>query len=239
MSYSHPLRASGSPASAQGASEVGFLPVKKPTECTRALRPRVKRPPQVLRRVLNAGRWNLKDRLQTGLLYLRKRQKGRGEKRRAFPRGAQSARGAGRGAGTAPSSPALKPPPTQNTNVCGVGARYAYVCGEFGTVSWAFHAAPEPLTRFSEVGGVNVLWGQAQSTPRRSTPRRRSAPPPEGEAPGGFPLGSPPCRGAQGKMSVARRSLTFRAPALAGALPRTRSRLKCSPFRRRADGAMA
>ena len=43
-----------------------------------------------------------------------------------------------------------------------------------------------PLTVFHMVGGVNVL---LQSTPRRSTPRRRSAPPPEGEAPGGFPLG--------------------------------------------------
>ena len=51
-----------------------------------------------LRLALNAGRRNLKDCLQTGLLYLRKRQKGCGEKRRAFPRGAQSARGAGRGA---------------------------------------------------------------------------------------------------------------------------------------------
>ena len=37
------LIASGSPASAQGASEIFFLPVKKKIECTRALRPRVKR----------------------------------------------------------------------------------------------------------------------------------------------------------------------------------------------------
>ena len=52
-------------------------------------------------------------------------------------------------------------------NVCGVDVRCAYVGGEFGTVSGAFYAAPEPLTRFYMVGGVDVLWGQAQSTPRR------------------------------------------------------------------------
>ena len=43
----HTLIASGSPASAQGASEIFFLPVKKKIECTRALRPRVKRSPQL------------------------------------------------------------------------------------------------------------------------------------------------------------------------------------------------
>ena len=107
--------------------------------------------------------------------------------------------------------------------------RCAYVCGECGTVSVAFYAAPEPLTRFYMVGGVDVL---LQSTPppfdptaplraavRRGSPRR-------------LPPRTPPCRGAQGKMSVSRRSPYFRAPALAGAEPRTRSRLKCSPFGR-------
>ena len=54
-----------------------------------------------MRRPLNAGRANVKDRLQTGPLSLRKRHKGSGEKRRAFPRWARSAWGAGRGAGTA------------------------------------------------------------------------------------------------------------------------------------------
>ena len=54
-----------------------------------------------MRRRLNAGRANVKDRLQAGPLSLRKRQKGFGEKRRAFPRWARSAWGAGRGAGTA------------------------------------------------------------------------------------------------------------------------------------------
>ena len=43
----HTLIASGSPASAQGASEALLLPVKNNAECTRALRPRVKRSPQL------------------------------------------------------------------------------------------------------------------------------------------------------------------------------------------------
>ena len=55
-----------------------------------------------LRLALSAGRANLKDRPQTSLLYLRKRQKGCGEKRRAFPREARSAAGCGAGRGPAP-----------------------------------------------------------------------------------------------------------------------------------------
>ena len=59
--------ASGSPASAQGASEAFILPVKMNAECPRAIRPRVKRSPYLIRRLLNAGRRNSKDRLQTRL----------------------------------------------------------------------------------------------------------------------------------------------------------------------------
>ena len=43
----HTVVARRSPPSAQGASEVCFLPVKKQTECPRAIRPRVKRSPQL------------------------------------------------------------------------------------------------------------------------------------------------------------------------------------------------
>ena len=57
--------------------------------------------------------------------------------------------------------------------------------------------------------------------PLRAAARRGS--------PGRLPPRAPPCRGAQGKMSVCRRYFTFRAPALAGAMPRTRSRRQCSP----------
>ena len=61
-----------------------------------------------LRQQLNAGRANVKDRLQTNLLSLRKRQKGSGEKRRAFPRWAQSAQGAGRGLASQAVKPCIK-----------------------------------------------------------------------------------------------------------------------------------
>ena len=54
-----------------------------------------------MRRRLNAGRWNLKEWLQTGPLSLRKRQKGSGEKRRAFPRMGAKRLGCGAGLGIA------------------------------------------------------------------------------------------------------------------------------------------
>ena len=77
----HTLRASGSPASAQGASEVLFLLVKKKTECPRAIRPRVQWSPYLIRRPLNAGRRNSKDRLQTRL----NRCASKGVRGKAFP----------------------------------------------------------------------------------------------------------------------------------------------------------
>ena len=43
----HTVVARRSPPSAQGASEAVFLPVKKTAECTRAIRPRGKRTPQL------------------------------------------------------------------------------------------------------------------------------------------------------------------------------------------------
>ena len=52
-------------------------------------------------RRLNAGRANVKDRLQAGPLSLRKRQKGSGEKRRAFPRMGAKRPGCGAGLGIA------------------------------------------------------------------------------------------------------------------------------------------
>ena len=90
----HTLCARRSPPSAQGASEVFFLQRKKQkTECPRALRPRVKPLPYLIRRRLNAGRSNVKKQ------YKRSRfsptpKKGCGEKRRGFsPRGAKRPRG--------------------------------------------------------------------------------------------------------------------------------------------------
>ena len=167
------------------------------------------------------------------LALLAEAAKGARGKAKGFPPRGATRQGCGAGLGE-PSREALH----QNRRQPKIQMFAALVCGMRMFVASAvrfrvrFTPPPNPSRVFSEVGGVDVLWGQAQSTPRRSTPRRRSVPPPEGEAPGGFPLGTPPCRGAQGKMSVARRSLTFRAPALAGAEPRTRSRLKCSPFGR-------
>ena len=74
----------------------------------------------------------------------------RGKAPGLFPEGAHRAPGVRGGAWR---SQAVKPcikkrrrPKVQN--VCGVGVRYAYVCDECGTVSVAFYAAPEPLTRF-------------------------------------------------------------------------------------------
>ena len=62
-----------------------------------------------LRRVLNAGRRNSKDRLQTRLHRCGSGKRGPGKSEGLFPEwGAQRTRGAGRG-GTAPKSPASKP----------------------------------------------------------------------------------------------------------------------------------
>ena len=55
--------------------------VKKKTECPRALRQRVQRSPYLIRRLLNAGRRNSKDRLQTCLLLCGSK----GARGKAFP----------------------------------------------------------------------------------------------------------------------------------------------------------
>ena len=88
----HTLCARRSPPSAQGASEVFFLQRKKQkTECPRALRPRVKPLPYLIRRRLNAGRSNVKKQYKR-LRFSPTPKKGCGEKRRGFsPRRARSA----------------------------------------------------------------------------------------------------------------------------------------------------
>jgi hypothetical protein len=65
--------------------------------------------------------------------------------------------------------------------------------------------------------------GFANAPPRLSTPRRRSASPPEGAAPGGFPLETPPCRGRREKRAWLLPTLTFCAPAFSRPLTRSAS----------------
>ena len=190
-----------------------------------------------LRLALSAGRANVK-KTPIRYIFVTGAEKGvRGKAPGLFHEGANRAPGVRGGAWR---SQAVKPcikkrrrPKVQN--VCGVGVRYAYVCDECGTVSVAFYAAPEPLTRFFEVGGVNVLWGQAQSTPRRSTPRRRFAPPPEGAAASGFPLGlllaggrKERCASADVPLHFARLRSPGRSPGLARGA-NARPSVACAP----------
>ena len=63
-------------------------------------------PAATMRRVLNAGRWNLKDRLQTGPLYLRTAKGVRGKAWRLPPNGALRAPGV-RGGARGPRRKAL------------------------------------------------------------------------------------------------------------------------------------
>ena len=87
----------GRPRARRGRAKAFFLPVKKKAECTRAVRPRVKPLPHLMRRRLNAGRRNVKSDISAYFSH-RRRKRGGGEKRAGVsPRGApQAPRGAGR-----------------------------------------------------------------------------------------------------------------------------------------------